>query len=57
MLLKSLKERGVVEIEPVSGRENRVMLVMKGMDKEAEKKPEEIPEKKEDEPAPKEGSE
>ena len=30
-LLKSLKERGVVDIEPVSGRENKVILKIKGV--------------------------
>ncbi len=29
-LVKNLKERGVIEIEPVSGRENRVILKIKG---------------------------
>ncbi len=36
-LLKSLKERGIIEIEPVSGRENRVILVTEKKKNEGEK--------------------
>ncbi len=31
-LVKNLKERGVVDIEPVSGRENRIILKIKGVE-------------------------
>jgi uncharacterized membrane protein len=31
-LVKNLKERGVVDIEPVSGRENRIILKLKGVE-------------------------
>ncbi len=31
-LVKNLKERGVVDIEPISGRENKVILKIKGVE-------------------------
>jgi len=44
-LVKDMKDRGIVRIEPVSGRENRIMLSMG----EEKKGPEKIEEKKEEE--------
>jgi uncharacterized membrane protein len=31
-LIKNLKERGVVDIEPISGRENKIILKIKGVE-------------------------
>lgn len=41
-LVKDMKERGIVDIEPVSGRENRIILTM-GKEKKEEKSPAEPP--------------
>jgi hypothetical protein len=31
-MVKNLKERGVIDIEPISGRENKVILKIKGVE-------------------------
>ena len=47
-LVKELKERGVVEIEPVSGRENRVLLKLGQPKEKAKKEIQEPPEAKQE---------